>query len=334
MFDWFFTITHSAYFWLALLAFGILMYVILDGFDLGLGILFPWFDTQSQRQVMINSIAPFWDGNETWLVFGGVILLAAFPSAYGLILSSNYLAIMVMLLALVARGSAIEYRSKSDSSTKWWDRLFSYGSCIATFCQGYILGQLVQAEQSQFWLKGIFSLGCGFALMAGYALLGCCWILIKQNQIDMKIKACQLAIKLTIFVFIAMMLVSLFSLSTNPHVWQVWFSWPESILVLPLPLIALAIAIWLCIHLQYLRSQLPLTTTTHRALKLPFMLCILLFVVGFIGLWLGMTPNIVPGALTIHQALAPSNSLSFVSVGVVILLPVILAYTLYGYKVF
>lgn len=344
LFEWWTALTASPHFWLGLLAFAILMYVILDGFDLGLGILFPWFDCQSQRKVMLNSIAPFWDGNETWLVFGGVILFAAFPSAYGLILSSNYLPIIVMLLALVARGSAIEYRSKAQSSTHQWDRLFTYGSSIATFCQGYILGQLVEAGQSIIWLKTAFSVGCGFALMAGYALLGCCWLLIKQRQTSMLITACQLGYKLTVTLLVCMMLVSGFTLLSNPNVWQLWFDWPVNLLILPIPLLTLALGVWLCNHFSYLEKTLawPVDSASidnihvlnQQALRLPFVLTVMLFMAGFLGLWLGMTPNIVPSQLTIYEAIAPQNSLTFVSIGVVFLLPIILCYTMFGYKVF
>lgn len=335
MLDWWFYLTSLPYFWFGLLAFAILMYVVLDGFDLGLGILFPCFDCDTQRKVMVNSIAPFWDGNETWLVFGGVILLAAFPAAYGLILSSQYLPIIVMLLALVGRGCAIEYRGKADTSVAKWDRVFTYGSSIATFCQGYILGQLVEAGQSIIWLKTLFSIGCGFALMAGYALLGCCWLLIKQQQKNMLHRACQLGYKLTIVVLIFFGFVSGFSMLSNPKVWQLWMDWPMNLLIMPLPILTLAISVWLCLHFRFLERYIQLNERlSHQAMRLPFILTVALFILGFIGLWLGMAPTIVPNQLDIYQAIAPQNSLNFVSIGVVFLLPLILCYTLYGYRVF
>ena len=334
MLDWWFYLTSLPYFWFGLLAFAILMYVILDGFDLGLGILFPCFDCDTQRKVMVNSIAPFWDGNETWLVFGGVVLLAAFPTAYGLILSSQYLPIIVMLLALVGRGCAIEYRGKADTSVAKWDRVFTYGSSIATFCQGYILGQLVEAGQSLIWLKTLFSIGCGFALMAGYALLGCCWLLIKQRQSDMLQRACQLGFKLTLLVLVFFGFVSGFSLLSNEKVWLLWTNWPLNLLIVPLPLVAVAIGVWLCLHFRFLERNIITNRISLHALRLPFILTVILFIVGFIGLWLGMAPTIVPNQLDIYQAIAPQNSLSFVSFGVLFLLPLILCYTLYGYRVF
>lgn len=325
---------YNAEFWFALLCFAVLMYVILDGFDLGLGILYPWFKRDNERALMMSSIAHIWDGNETWLVFGGVVLFAAFPAAYALLLSTIYLPVMVMLLALVMRGAAFEYRFKSTTSTHWWDRAFAFGSSTAAFCQGYILGKVVQgATVADSGLSvDLFSVLTGFAVMAGYALLACCWMLIKKTP-DMQITAAKLAQRLTVIVVTSFVIVSLYSVFTNELIWQRWFEWPNVLILSPLPLLTLTLSFWLYNHCGYLAEVIK-SGKTGMSLRLPFILTVLLFALGFAGLWIGMHPYLVPGKLTMYQALAPRGSLRFVFVGVVILLPTILLYTLYGYRVF
>lgn len=318
----------NAEFWFVLLSFAVLMYVILDGFDLGLGILYPWFDDENERAMMMKSIAHVWDGNETWLVFGGVILFAAFPSVYSMVLSSAYLPVIVMLLALVMRGAAIEYRFKSTTSTRWWDRAFGYGSSIAAFCQGFILGNVVTGS---FGLS-LFSVITGFAVMAGYALLACGWMIIKKHQ-DMQVRAAKLGQWLNVIVMVAFAVVSLYSIYLNPALWQRWFGMPNVLILFPLPLLAVTLSVWLHLHLNYLIKALK-QNNQDVSLKLPFVLTIALFGLGFIGLWVGMHPYLVPGKVTMYEALAPASSLSFVSPGVIVLVPMILAYTMYGYKVF
>ena len=325
---------YSAEFWFAILAFSILMYVILDGFDLGLGILYPWFKSPQERGLMMSSIAHVWDGNETWLVFGGVVLFAAFPKAYAMLLSGVYLPVIVMLLALVMRGAAFEYRFKSTTSTVWWDRAFALGSSTAAFCQGFILGNVVQGNVIATSGPGLslFPVLTGFAVMAGYALLACGWMLIKKTP-DMQIRSAKLAQVLTVVVLLSFICVSLYTVFTNPLIWQRWFSWPNVLILSPLPLLAMTLGCWIYLHCGYLSKTITLgqKPTVYR---LPFMLTILLFALGFVGLWIGMHPYLIPGQLTFYDALAPKSSLSFVFYGVVVLLPVILMYTLYGYRVF
>lgn len=317
----------SAEFWTLLLSFAILMYVILDGFDLGLGILYPWFKGEHERELMITSIAHVWDGNETWLVFGGVILFAAFPPVYSLLLSWAYIPVICMLVALVLRGAAIEYRFKSTTSTRWWDRIFGFGSAVAAFCQGYLLGNVVVADFG----FNLFSVFTGIAVMAGYALLGCCWMIIKKTP-DMQIRAAMLAKRLTVVVLFAFIIVSLYSLYLNPAVWQRWFGWPQILYLSPLPALSAAVGCWLYQHCDYLLQTLG--KEQELPLRLPFVLTVCLFVIGFVGLWVGMYPFLLPGQWSMYDALAPASSLSFVSYGVVLLVPLILAYTVFGYRVF
>ncbi|MFT4926451.1 MAG: cytochrome d ubiquinol oxidase subunit II [Phenylobacterium sp.] len=334
------TLFTNEQFWFAMLSFAILMYVILDGFDLGLGILYPWFRDEQERGLMMSSIAHIWDGNETWLVFGGVILFAAFPAAYALLLSQMYLPVIMMLLALVLRGASFEYRFKATTSTQWWDRIFSFGSAVAAFAQGYILGSVVLWQQPQ-TINGInlFAILTGLAVMAGYALLACGWMIIKKST-DMQIRAAKLAQKLTVMVMLSFVVVCLWTVLASPAVYQRWFSWPNIALLAPLPMLAVIISVSLYRYCQIIEQSLEHSANnqTNRLnqlnLKLPFALTVGLFMIGFAGLWVGMYPYIIPGQLTLTAALAPVSSLEFTAPGVVILIPVILSYTIYGYRVF
>jgi cytochrome d ubiquinol oxidase subunit II len=325
---------YSAEFWFVVLSFAVLMYVTLDGFDLGLGILYPWFESDKERSLMMSSIAHIWDGNETWLVFGGVVLFAAFPQAYAMLLSSMYMPVMIMLLALVMRGAAFEYRFKGTTSVKWWDRAFALGSSVAAFCQGFILGKVVQGVSSSPMELStvIFPIITGFSVMAGYALLACGWMIIKKTA-DMQLKAAALAKTLIIVVLVAFAVVSLYSLIAHPQVAQRWLQWPNVVILAPLPVLALALGFWIYQHCGYLIVQ-SRAGKTNLPVMTPFVLTVILFGLGFVGLWIGMHPFLIPGQLSMYQALAPKTSLAFITPGVVILLPVILLYTLYGYKVF
>ena len=324
----------SAEFWFAVLSFAILMYVILDGFDLGLGILYPWFSDEKERSLMMSSIAHIWDGNETWLVFGGVVLFAAFPAAYALLLSQVYLPVIIMLLALVLRGAAFEFRFKATRSTRWWDRIFSFGSSTAAFAQGYILGAVVLGMDSTQPDTGInlFAVLTGFAVMAGYALLACCWMIMKKSTV-MQARAAKLAQRLTVIVMCCFAVVCLWTVLVSPEVYQRWFSWPNIAVLSPLPIFAVCISLGLYRYCQMIEQKIG-DPANQLKLKTPFILTVLLFALGFAGLWIGMYPYILPGQLTLWDALAPASSLAFISPGVIILIPMILSYTIYGYRVF
>ncbi|MDP3340978.1 cytochrome d ubiquinol oxidase subunit II [Frigidibacter sp.] len=315
--------------WAGIIAFAVLAYVVMDGFDLGIGILFPLFPEKEDRDVMMNSVAPVWDGNETWLVMGGGGLLAVFPLAYATILPALYAPLTVMLLALVFRGVAFEYRWRSDTGSRRWDVAFFGGSAIATFSQGIALGALVQGiriEDRAYaggwwdWLTP-FSIATGVALLAGYALLGACWLVLKTEG-TLHAYARKLAMRAALATLAGMGLVSLWTPFLNPGYLERWFGWPTIgfSLVVPLLVAGAAYGLW--------------RGLTRGPDWLPFLSALSLFVLGFAGVGISFYPWIVPFALTIEEAAAPDESLVFLLWGSVVLLPMILGYTAYAYWVF
>lgn len=315
--------------WAGLLAVAIFIYVILDGFDLGIGLVFPFLDSDDCRDVAMNSVAPVWDGNETWLVLGGGGLLAAFPLAYAIVLPALYAPFIVMILALVFRGVAFEYRWRDKAHEKIWDRSFFYGSLLATFTQGIVLGAFVQGIEVEGrayaggwwdWLTP-FSLMCGVALTAGYALLGSTWLVMKTEGI-LRDKAYEIAKPMAITTLAFMGIVSLWTPFLSPEIAERWFTFPQLFFVLPVPTLVFILAAVLGWGIFKRRDHVPFLATIGI-----FLLC-------FIGLGIGITPYIVPRAVTIAEAAAPDKSLMFMLVGTLILLPMILAYTAYSYWVF
>ena len=328
-------------FYFLVLGFAIFMYVLLDGFDLGIGILYPWFHQAGERDHLMRSISHVWDGNETWLVFGGVILFAAFPAAYGDITSIFYLPIMLMLFALIFRGVAFEYRFKSDTSRPYWDLAFSAGSAIAAFCQGLLLGAIVQgipATGGEFnhlsslhWLTP-FSILTGFSVMAGYALLAACYLVMKSRG-RIQRHAAKLGTNLLMLLLLAMLAVSLWTLTSQPEIRERWFSGMNFFVLAPLPLLSL----WAGYTIFKDLGTFSDTTTqvrTSRHEKRPFWCASLLFLTGFAGLVVGLFPYLVPRQLTFWQAASPDSSLLFLLPGICIFVPLICAYTLWGYRVF
>ena len=311
-----------------IVAFAVIMYVLLDGFDLGIGILFPWIQGDSDRDVMINSIAPIWDGNETWLVFGAAILYGAFPVAYSSLLPILYLPLMIMLCALVFRGVAFEFRSKAMKSKILWDIAFAGGATIAAFCQGLILGTFVQGYAnvptgmggSFAWLSP-FSIMTGLGVVAGYALLGAAWLIMKtEGQLQ---KTMFHAAKILIWVVgFFMALVSVWTPYIDPKIMQRWFSLPNFYYLMPLPTFTAAAVLGMVIALYKGKENWP------------FLLTIVTFLLGYFGLMISSWPYIVPHSVTLWQAASSPNSLKFILVGVVILLPVLLGYSSYAYWVF
>ncbi len=329
-----------ALFYFLLLGFAILMYVLLDGFDLGIGILYPWFNSDAEHDHLMRSVAHVWDGNETWLVFGGVILFGAFPAAYALLLSSLYLPIMLMLIGLIFRGVAFEYRFKSTTSKKWWSRAFSLGSTLAAFCQGLMLGALVQGvpadsiSQSSLLLLTPFTVLTGVAVVAGYALLACAYLVMKSRG-AIQHKAAQRGRALVWAVMLAMAVVSLWTALGNEQIWQRWFGGWHALMLLPLPLLSLMAARLLYRDLGRVRKS------HHRALDVaekhedrPFWLAVSLFVLAFMGLLVSLFPALLPGQLNYQDAVAPAASLWFMLPGVLIFVPLILTYTVWGYRIF
>ncbi len=315
--------------WYALITTAIFLYVILDGFDLGVGILFPFAPSDKCRDRMMNSIAPFWDGNETWLVLGGGGLFAAFPLAYAVLMPALYIPIITMLLGLVFRGVAFEFRFKANSSKKLWDQAFHFGSLLATFSQGIVLGGFVQGvvvDGRNFnggaldWLTA-FSVVTGLALVCGYALLGSTWLIMKTED-DTQAWARKCAKYLLVFVAIFMGLVSLSMPFMNEGVKNLWFSWPNMLMLSPMPLLSAGMLVLLW---RDIRAQ--------REFR-PFFLSQGLFLMNYIGLGISMWPWLVPFEITFRQAAAAPESQSLLLVGTVIMLPIILGYTGYLYYIF
>jgi cytochrome d ubiquinol oxidase subunit II len=322
-----------ALFYFLVLGFAIFMYVLLDGFDLGIGILYPWFNQDGERDHLMRSISHVWDGNETWLVFGGVVLFAAFPAAYAGITSTFYLPIMLMLFALIFRGVAFEYRFKSDTSRPYWDFAFSAGSAVAAFCQGMLLGSLVQGVpadvdslSSLHWLTP-FSILTGFSVMAGYALLAACYLFMKSRG-RIQAHSAKLAKRLLLITILAMVIVSLWTVASQVEIRQRWFSGLNFLWLSPLPIITLVVAV-----LAWRDLNRHSVGQSHHEDR-PFWYAATLFLLGFAGLVVGLFPYLIPRQLTFMDAASPDSSLLFLLPGICIFVPLICAYTFWGYRVF
>jgi cytochrome d ubiquinol oxidase subunit II len=315
--------------WAAIIVVGVIMYVLLDGFDLGVGILFPFLPTDQDRDLAMNSVAPIWDGNETWLVLGGAGLFAAFPLAYAVILPGTYLPLIVMLLGLIFRGVAFEFRFKAESSRHWWDRSFHYGSLAATIAQGMVLGAFIQgfAVANRQYAGGMFdwltpfSLMTGVALVSGYALLGATWLIWKTER-ELQDRCYRLARNFLLVVLAFIVSVSLWTPLLHPEIAGRWFTWPNIAYLSPVPLVTglVAFALWRALE--------------ERREALPFVLSLALFLLSFLGLGISLWPNVVPPDISIWEAAAPPETQLFILIGTAILLPIILAYTGFTYFVF
>lgn len=317
--------------WAGLIVTAVMLYVLLDGFDLGVGIVFPFAPSDRSRSSMINSIAPFWDGNETWLVLGGGGLFAAFPLAYAIIMPALYLPIIIMLIGLILRGVAFEFRYKADESgKKLWDYVFHFGSLIATLMQGMILGAIVQGfevEGRSFsgngfeWLNA-FSVMTGIALVFGYSLLGSTWVVMKTEG-ETQAWAKKTASYVLGFVAFFMCLVSVAVPFLHEQIADRWFSMPNFLYLSLIPLVTLLLFIWIWRDLHQ---------SLHEAR--PFFFSQLLFLMGYIGLCVSLWPWLVPYQLTYTNAAASGPSQSLLLVGTVVFLPIVLGYTAYCYYVF
>jgi cytochrome bd ubiquinol oxidase subunit II len=314
--------------WAGILAFGVFMYVLLDGFDLGVGILAPFAPDDASRDVMMDSVAPIWDGNETWLVLGGFALLSAFPLAFAIIMPAVYFPILVMLVGLVFRGVAFEFRHLSRHRNMW-NRSFHLGSVVATFAQGVVLGTYVQGipiagrhfNGGSFEWMTPFALLTGAGLIAGYSLIGACWLVMKKEG-ELQAWARKKAIVLTFGVAAFIAMVSLWTPFIQPQILRRWFDWPNLLLLSPVPLVTLALFVLL---LRSLRSGRD---------AVPFLAALGLFVMCYLGLGISILPMIVPYTVTLWAAASSSKSQAFLMVGTLFLLPIILMYTAWSYWVF
>jgi cytochrome d ubiquinol oxidase subunit II len=318
--------------WALLVAFAVLAYVVLDGFDLGIGILFPWFRRAEERDLLSATIAPVWDGNETWLILGGGGLFAAFPLAYAVLMPALYVPVLAMLLALVFRGVAFEFRwrARSRPSRRVWDGAFLFGSAIAAFAQGAMLGAILQgievADRSFAggpwdWASA-FSALTGLAVVAGYALLGACWLVIKTTgAIQARARRIGRALTPVLVGFIAA--VSLVTPLLEPVYWEHWFTWPGVLLAALAPALVALLAWRLWVRLGRGRRDWA-----------PMLLTLGLFLVTFVGLGVSIWPYAVPTGITIWDAATSFRSQIFMFVGAAVLIPIILGYTAYAYWVF
>ena len=315
--------------WAGIIAFAIMAYVVMDGFDLGIGILFPTVAVGDERNQAMNAIAPFWDGNETWLVMGGGGMLAAFPLAYAIILPATYPLIIAMLLGLVFRGVAFEFRWRNPRHRPFWDAAFCAGSFVAALSQGIILGAILQGihvENDAYaggWLDWLspFTLLTGVSVVIGYGLLGATWLVWRTDG-PVQAHARRLAFWFGIGTLLALAAVSGATPTLAYEYWRRWFEMPNVIVTAQVPLLVTIAAIAFFVSLR------------RGAERLPFLLALALFLLGFTGLGISIYPYIVPRALTIWDAATAYRSQVFMLVGAVVIVPMILSYTGWAYWVF
>jgi cytochrome d ubiquinol oxidase subunit II len=316
--------------WAVLIAFGLMMYVIMDGFDLGIGILFPFVRSREDRDTMVNTVAPVWDGNETWLAFGGASLLAVFPLAYSVLLSALYIPLILMLAGLIWRGVSFEFRFKADERHRpFWDKAFAWGSYIATIAQGAALGAFINGFQvtgasyqggALDWLTP-FSVFTGLGLLVAYGLLGSTWLIMKTEG-DLQRRMIALARPITLVLLLVIAIVSLWTPLVHPEIAVRWFSLPNFFLFAPVPILVLATT-WAMLRVLKGGPQ-----------AAPFVLALVLVFLGYSGLGISLWPNIIPPSVSIREAAAPAQSMGFTLVGALFIIPFILVYTSWSYYVF
>lgn len=314
--------------WAVIILFSVMMYVVMDGFDLGIGLLFPFIRDRGDRDVMVNTVAPVWDGNETWLVLGGAGLLAAFPVAYSIVLEALSVPIVLMLVGLIFRGVAFEFRFKAPPSARGrWDLAFWGGSVLAAFFQGVVLGSFLNgfapgggSDAGLPWLSP-FPLFTGLGLLVGYGLLGVTWLVMKTDG-PLRERVVGIAAPLAWAFLGVIVVISVWTPLAHPPIAQRWFSYPNLIWFAPVPLLV-GVALW--------RLQASLRQRAHVA---PFLWTLLLVFLGYSGLGISLWPYVVPPGLTIWDAAGPPQSLGFTLVGALLIIPMILVYTGWSYWVF
>ncbi|MBA6115619.1 cytochrome d ubiquinol oxidase subunit II [Pseudomonas putida] len=316
--------------WAVIIIFGVMMYVVMDGFDLGIGMLFPFVKGEQDRDVMMNTVAPVWDGNETWLILGGAGLFGAFPLAYSVVLEALYLPLILMLIGLIFRGVAFEFRFKAKADKRHiWDKAFIWGSLVATFFQGVALGAFIEGFKvvdrhfvggTLDWLTP-FSLFSGLGLIVAYTLLGCTWLIMKTEG-PLQQQMHDLAKPLALVLLVVIGIVSLWTPIAYPQIADRWFSMPNLIWFMPVPLLVLVTFYGL------------LKAVARNAHYTPFLLTLVLIFLGYSGLGISLWPNIIPPSISIWEAAAPPQSQGFMLVGTLFILPFILGYTFWSYYVF
>lgn len=318
--------------WFVIIVFATLLYIVMDGFDLGIGILFPFISDKTSRDVMVNSIAPVWDGNETWLILGGAALFGAFPLAYAIIIDALTLPLSLMLIGLIFRGVAFEFRFNATPAHRpFWDRAFQIGSILATFCQGIVVGAVIsgfhvtgrQFSGGQLDWFTPFNLFCGLGLVITYALLGATWLVMKsENPLQHQMR--DLTSKLLFTLLIVFVIISVWTPLAHPQIAERWFSTPNLFYLLPVP-----IGVLLCSCLLWWGATRP--ESPHA---LSFIFTLGLVFLGFSGLGVSIWPNIIPPNISLWDAAAPPQSQSFMLVGTLFILPFILIYSFWSYYVF
>ncbi len=317
--------------WTVVILFAVMMYVVMDGFDLGLGILYPFFPAKEDRDLLMNTVAPVWDGNETWLVLGGAGLFAAFPLAYSVVLTAFYLPLVFMLTGLIFRGVAFEFRFKAlEHERHFWDKAFIGGSVAAAFFQGVVLGAFVQgipvverayAGMPLAWISP-FSIFTGAAVIVAYALLGSTWLIMKTEG-AVHARACALTQKLVWALLGCIAVVCIWTPLMNADIARRWFSYPNLLYAAPVPLLMAASAYGL------LRS----ISQPHAHIG-PFLFTLALVFLNYAGFGISLWPNVVPPSISIWAASSPPQSQAFTLVGALVIMPLVLAYTIWGYYVF
>ncbi len=321
--------------WIVIIGFGLMMYVVMDGFDLGIGILFPFVADTHERDIMVNTVAPVWDGNETWLVLGGAGLLAAFPLAYSVLLSALYIPIVMMLMGLILRGVAFEFRFKADESHRWaWDIAFAGGSYIAAFAQGAALGAFIGGfvvtgpsyeGGALDWLSP-FSVFTGLGVIVAYAMLGSTWLIMKTGG-ALQGRMIGHAKRIVPAVLIGIGIVSVWTPLAHGAIATRWFSVPNIFYLAPVPILVVATSL--------LSMRLLTGGADSRVPNAgPFLLALFLLFLGYTGLAISLWPNIIPPGVSFRDAAGPVQSQGFALVGALLIIPVILAYTGFAYHVF
>jgi cytochrome d ubiquinol oxidase subunit II len=316
--------------WTLILGAAVFFYVLLDGFDLGVGILYNFAPNKDARNLLMNSIAPIWDGNETWLVLGGIGLLAAFPLAFAIIMPAVYFPILVMLLALIFRGVAFEFRQRDAEHRTFWDHAFGYGSAAATFAQGVVLGAFIQGFQvtgrhftgGSFDCITLFSLFTGVALLFGYGLLGAGWLILKtenalQDTARRQARICFLGTLGCVGI------VSLWTPLLDADIAHRWFSWPNMAFLAPVPVLTALFGVLEWRAIADRKSELS-----------PFLYAVCLFTLSYVGIAISLWPMIVPHHYSLWQAASSPDTQIFLGAGTLFLLPIILIYTAWSYWVF